>query len=215
MSEKRKCSVDTCRDTLSRKNKSGLCQYHKIAAQRARIAHLIKDCETCGDELDITVKGSICGVCRSKAARASLKKCTVCAKTIRAENISGLCMDHYRPDAKRRRNAKQMPFTMDDVILAASRVTYTPVDQINGKSRPPWIIRIRQAIAHIAKAHYSFAEIGRRMGGRDHSTIGSSCEKAKAMIARNKQFAQLVKEIEREALAIADRERRIIERIAA
>jgi len=108
-----------------------------------------------------------------------------------------------------------MPFAMDDVIAAASRVTYTPVAQINGKERPPWLTRIRQAISQIAERHYSFTKIGEAMGGRDHSTIIHACERAEAMIAKDKLFAQLVKEIEREALAIADRERRIIERIAA
>jgi len=214
MTGKRKCSVDHCGDTLSRKNKSGLCQFHKIAAHRDSIAHLIKDCETCGDEMDRTVKGTICGACRSKNRQEKRKKCTVCATLLMPENKSGLCGAHYRPSLKTRVVVSK-PFTLDDVIAAASRMTCTPIDQIKSIERPAWLTRIRQAIAFIAEQHYSYQKIGDAFGGRDHSTIVHACERAECLIARDKLFAQLVKEIEREALAIADRERRIIERIAA
>lgn len=214
MSEKRKCSVDTCRDTITNRNISGMCQFHKIEAQQAKNAHLIRHCETCGDELERTIKGKVCGACRSKASKAKRGKCTVCNTLLLEKNKSGLCVNHYRPYKKPRKD-KPRPFTMDDVIAAASRVTYTPIDQIKSTERPAWLTRIRQAIASIAEHHYSYQRIGDAMGGRDHSTIIHSCERAEALIAKDRLFAQLVKTIESETLAIADRERRIIERIAA
>lgn len=206
MTSKIKCSVNQCMASVTRRNMSGLCPQHKKAAFRALVEDKIKDCDTCGEELHYYVKGNRCGACRSKVAKANRKFCNACQKPLMNENTTGLCITHYRPTPP---PPKPKPFTLDQLVQAAARVTYSKIEDINGPHRWKWLVRIRQAISHIAFPHYSYSAIGWAMGNRDHSTIIYSCDRAAYMIEKDKLFAQLVKTIERETLVIVAKEERI------
>lgn len=204
----RTCTVNECLTPISRHNNSGLCRYHKKASYHGEAALKIKHCDRCDDVLSHTVKGTLCGACRSKISKAKRKSCKVCGKTLAVGNISALCWVHYRPDSTPPIEPPK-PYTMHELVVAAARVTYSQPDEITIANRVKWLVRIRDAIAYLAFPHYSYTRIGEKLGGRDHSTIITSRERATVMVENDKLFAQLVKAIEREALVLADKNERI------
>lgn len=97
---------------------------------------------------------------------------------------------------------------VQDIITAAARLTYMPQDVITGDGREKYIVRVRQAIYHIACAEgHSFKYTGRCMGGRDHSTVRHGADQATIHIERSKGFRMLVDEVRAEAVRVADKRR--------
>jgi hypothetical protein len=98
-----------------------------------------------------------------------------------------------KPDAKLLIPAQ--PATLKDVVNASvhpmrrltALVSYTtgiPVADIQGISRRGPVSKARQILFWIAKTYtsYSFPEIGRRSGGRDHSTVIHGVRRVQAVL---------------------------------
>jgi Bacterial dnaA protein helix-turn-helix len=64
----------------------------------------------------------------------------------------------------------------------------------NGGCREDWIVKPRQIAAYLARelTPFSFPEIGRRMGGRDHTTVLYSWRKVAQRIKEDPEFASLI-----------------------
>lgn len=59
-----------------------------------------------------------------------------------------------------------------DIVALASRITGIATADIVGPTRVKRIVRVRAAVALVARKHgHSFPTIGARLGGRDHSSI--------------------------------------------
>jgi chromosomal replication initiation ATPase DnaA len=68
-----------------------------------------------------------------------------------------------------------------DLIRYAAKVTRCTPDEITGAGRHRPVVHVRWAIIHaLRKQGKSLPEIGRAMGGRDHSTICHALEQTAA-----------------------------------
>jgi hypothetical protein len=79
----------------------------------------------------------------------------------------------------------------------ASRNVHVTVAMILSPSRMAWIVRPRQIAVYIARelTRYSLPEIGRRMGGRDHTTILFAYRKIAHLIDKDPELAALINRI--------------------
>ena len=135
--------------------------------------------------------------------------CRTCGEPLFAENRSGFCFVHLKEHRAKLRAEKlaaapsepivHKPYAVRQLIEAASFITRTSVADICGKDRFAYLVRIRSAIIYLARPHYSTIQIGRFMGGRDHSTIINAHGKALRLL-ENKGFKLLIDGIERETL---------------
>lgn len=94
---------------------------------------------------------------------------------------------------------------VSDLITIASRLSGISETEIKGQSRLMHIVRVRQAIAHIAvrQGVHSTSIIGKALGGRDHSTIIHANRKAAIIAERDSEYAHFIQRIRDEAEAAA------------
>ena len=88
-----------------------------------------------------------------------------------------------------------------DLVKIASDLSCISKDAILGESRLRHIVRVRQAVAYVAveQGVHSLPQIGRELGGRDHSTIRHGHQTAEAVAARDPEYALFVAAIRRRA----------------
>jgi hypothetical protein len=94
-----------------------------------------------------------------------------------------------------------------DIIHHASQLSGLTVGTLVGKSREQRIVRVRQAVMLIAREQvsdgttaYSYPQIGRALGGKDHATIIHGCDKAALIADRDPVYAGFIDAL-REAAA--------------
>lgn len=111
------------------------------------------------------------------------------------------------------------PFTIMHLVRAAAKVTGESVHDLCYKRRFSKLTRIRSAVFYLAKDYYSLIQIGRVVGGRDHTTVIYGVTKAQAWLPGDWKFAALVESIRTSAVAMKQAERAAItahvERLAA
>jgi len=92
-----------------------------------------------------------------------------------------------------------------DLIAITARLSKLSVADIVGLSRAVPIVRARQAVCHVAVSQgvHSTPQIGKVLGGRDHSTIVHANRKAKINAKRDPEYAHFIERIKAEAL-VAD-----------
>ena len=92
-----------------------------------------------------------------------------------------------------------------DLIAIAARLSNISPADIVGPYRFGHIVRVRQAVAHVAVGQgvHSTPQIGRAIGGRDHTTIIHANRKAKINAARDPEYAHFIQRIKDEA-AVAE-----------
>ena len=207
------CHADGCEEWISRKNKTGLCIVHSAQARRQLKPH--RYCDQCSDTLHHNNKRGKCGRCRSINRQKAATRCE-CGQKLAPRNATGQCFKCLHPGVNHNPNRKHVfkrspIYTVRELATAAAWMTMTPVEALTGIGRQKYITRIRFAVWHLARPHFSYPHIGRVFGDRDHSTIIHGCERAAALIETDKNFATLVASIERETLA----RKAIIERKAA
>lgn len=84
-------------------------------------------------------------------------------------------------------------------IIATTAVAFNcTVADIKGRKRCPDIVTIRHVACYLAKqfSGRTFAEIGRKMGGRDHTSIINGCRNVALAMRRDAIFCQEVVELE-------------------
>lgn len=93
----------------------------------------------------------------------------------------------------------------DIIHHAAALSGFTP-EQIRGKRRTLFLVRVRQAVCLIAKEQtrrdgdlilkaYSYPQIGMALGGRDHSTVIHGVEQAEENCRRDVKYAEFVERL--------------------
>lgn len=81
-----------------------------------------------------------------------------------------------------------------DLVERTAELTGIPRGKITGQDRTPDSCMARFAIVRVAKDEgKSYAQIGRVLGGRDHSTMFSGYQRAKEFERKDADFATLVR----------------------
>ncbi len=111
------------------------------------------------------------------------------------------------------------PYMIRDCVAAAAAITGLPFETLLSGRRKKYHCRVRNAIYHLCAPYFSYMQIGRAFGGRDHSTVIYGCDVAAGMLVQSQDFRDLVAAIDQRARAIvAERAQKIsshIERLAA
>jgi chromosomal replication initiator protein len=85
---------------------------------------------------------------------------------------------------------KKQTITPDLIIREVHKYYQIPIEDLLGKKRTKEIVSPRQITMYLLRheAGLSFPEIGREMGGRDHSTIMHGCSKIEADVSKNQKI---------------------------
>jgi len=94
---------------------------------------------------------------------------------------------------------KKQLITPELIIREVHKYYRIPIEELLGKKRTKELVMPRQITMYLLRheCNLSFPEIGREMGGKDHSTIMHGCSKVQACISSNHQIKddlQVIKE---------------------
>lgn len=97
-------------------------------------------------------------------------------------------------------NITDTPVSIDFIIDEVCDHFNTTSADIMGKSRKKEFVQARQIVMYLSQklTNMPATRIGRLIGGRDHSTVIHSCRKVETEIKKNKNFAALVAQIEKQ-----------------
>lgn len=98
---------------------------------------------------------------------------------------------------------KQTELQIKDVINVVSDYYGITKNQICGKSRTKNIANARHIVMYLCYKHIvdtSYDKIGKELGGRDHSTVLSGCEKISKLLKSNESYRKVISEIEHDLL---------------
>jgi chromosomal replication initiator protein len=89
------------------------------------------------------------------------------------------------------------PTRIADVVEVVADYFDFTVDQLKSKRRTQDLARARQVAMHLARelTGASLNQIGRALGGRDHSTVSHACQTIKDLIEKDPRFRGIVKDI--------------------
>jgi len=89
------------------------------------------------------------------------------------------------------------PTRIADVIEVVADYFDFTVDQLKSKRRTQDLARARQVAMHLARelTGASLNQIGRALGGRDHSTVSHACQTIKTLVEKDPRFRGVVKDI--------------------
>ncbi len=89
------------------------------------------------------------------------------------------------------------PTRIADVIEVVADYFDFTVDQLKSKRRTQDLARARQVAMHLARelTGASLNQIGRALGGRDHSTVSHACQTIKNLVEKDPRFRGVVKDI--------------------
>lgn len=89
------------------------------------------------------------------------------------------------------------PTRIADVIEVVADYFDFSVDQLKSKRRTQDLARARQVAMHLARelTGASLNQIGRALGGRDHSTVSHACQTIKDLVEKDPRFRGVVKDI--------------------
>lgn len=110
-------------------------------------------------------------------------------------DLSEVSINEAIADMLRREN-EYIP-SVDVIIEEICRVFRVEDKIIRGKQRDRDAVRARQVAMYLIRkvCNYSYADIGKEFGGRDHTTVMHSIEQVEAMMAKDATFAETVKNI--------------------
>jgi chromosomal replication initiator protein len=113
--------------------------------------------------------------------------------------IAGKLLDKLGPD---RRAAKP---SVEDVVAATAELYGLSTREIVARDRRPTVARARKVAIYLARelTDKSLPEIGRRLGGRDHSTILAAVRSLSGDIERDGDLAKAVDKLKRQLAAPA------------
>jgi chromosomal replication initiator protein len=115
------------------------------------------------------------------------------ANQLTKEPITVALAERTLADLVRQRDSRRV--RIEDILRIVSRHYKVPRNDLLSSRRSRDVVRPRQIAMYLAKAltSRSLPEIGRRFGGRDHTTVLHSVRKVEQMI---KDDAELGQEIE-------------------
>ena len=88
--------------------------------------------------------------------------------------------------------------TLDAILNAVCEKYHAKARDITGKSRKKELVALRQLVMFLAHKYtsLSLSQIGRDMGGRDHSTVLHSCDKAEHRLKTDKAYRLEIEKFE-------------------
>ena len=91
---------------------------------------------------------------------------------------------------------------MKDILNAVSNYYGLTRQQIVGKTRTKNVSNARHITMYLCRKHLdlSYDKIGNELGGRDHSTVLSGCEKIDKMVRSNEAYQKVISDIEQDLL---------------
>lgn len=107
---------------------------------------------------------------------------------------------------------------LSDIIELACQLSGETHEDVTGPCRTAHLCRVRSAIAVIAHPRYSYPQIGKALGGRDHSSIVYAKRKAETYARYHPDFAPFVARLRKAAanaepfIGERERVRRAVER---
>jgi chromosomal replication initiator protein len=83
------------------------------------------------------------------------------------------------------------------IVKRAARIIGSNVSELNGHSRDSRLVRARWAVMHVMRqGGKSLPQIGRDVGGRDHTTVMHGLKRADELLASDPEFAAFCRMIE-------------------
>lgn len=94
-------------------------------------------------------------------------------------------------------NAEKFPPRIEDIMRAVAREFGVSKLDILSDRRTANVVRPRQVVAYLAKklTGKSLPEIGRRLGGRDHTTMIAAIRRIEYTVSKDEEFAERVSKI--------------------
>lgn len=88
--------------------------------------------------------------------------------------------------------------TLDSIMTAISEKYHVKARDIMGKSRKKELVAVRQLVMFLAHKYttMSLSQIGRDIGGRDHSTVLHSCDMTERRLAADKAYRLEIEKFE-------------------
>ena len=85
---------------------------------------------------------------------------------------------------------KSQVITPELIIREVHKYYQIPIEDLLGKKRTKEIVTPRQITMYLLRheASLSYPEIGKEMGGKDHSTIMHGCKKIEADVSKNQKI---------------------------
>lgn len=206
--ERRKAArpVCACGNLLLARNKRGVC----MECIRAAVKNRDPQCSVCGEPISPRAKWGVCGAhrsetpwCRATREKAAKRRAVIAelyAGGMTATQIGaqiGITAQHAAKLLWQSGIAPLAPaVTVSALIDGAAAVTSLPRETITGTSRLRPVVRVRQAVMYLAcKAGHTTPQVGKRIGGRDHSTVVHGRDMAAYRITQDPTFADMVRRI--------------------
>ena len=95
-------------------------------------------------------------------------------------------------------NLEKKELTLDDIVRKVCAHYGVKQRDLLSKSRRQGIVQARQLAMYLSHKYtdLSLSQIGRRIGGRDHSTVLHSCAQVERRVATDKGFRREMEELE-------------------
>lgn len=95
-------------------------------------------------------------------------------------------------------NLEKKELTLDDIVRKVCAHYGVKLRDLLSKSRRQTIVQARQLAMYLSHKYtdLSLSQIGRRIGGRDHSTVLHSCAQVERRVATDKGFRREMEELE-------------------
>lgn len=178
----------------------GLCADIQPPEFETRIAILEQKAEAEGIELDEDVAHLVARQIRSNVREL---EGTLVRLSAQADLMDQAITLEMARDMLGRMNLDADQAIGVDAIIkrVASFFDIKPSD-IKGSRRTRAISRPRQYAMFLARKHtdHSYPELGRRFGGKDHTTVLAACQKYEELIEEDEEVAELLDELERHAI---------------
>jgi chromosomal replication initiator protein len=95
-------------------------------------------------------------------------------------------------------NLEKREITMENVLQTITEQMGTTQKELFSKSRKQSLVRCRQLAMYLTHKYtnMAYAEIGRRFGGRDHTTVIHACSQISTRISSDADYRHQVEELE-------------------
>ena len=95
-------------------------------------------------------------------------------------------------------NQAQKMLTLDDIVAAICNTYKVKPSEIAAKSRKSKHVQARHLTMYLTNKYttLSLSQIGRELGGRDHSTVSHACTQIELRLNKDQLFHREVEEIE-------------------
>jgi chromosomal replication initiator protein len=159
----------------------------RVAILRAKAAqNSITLADDVVDHLAYTIEGNIREL--EGALNTIMCQSQLLGRTLSLDEVKSIIKNNSRP---------RKTLAISDVVDKVAR--YFDIDQVSiyEKTRRKEVVRPRQIIMYILREDFqvSYPAIGKKLGGRDHTTVIHSCEKIKGELKDNPELEEEITQI--------------------